>query len=435
MRLSTRFVLLVAGTAVIPVLVLPILVVGIAGPAGRTTPLEFIRLQKILTDLEDRRYSPEKIAEVVGQASPRAEVFVVGPDGRVIASSTGASTLSQFMSPQGADRHAFFHVRLATIAGDPYSAVIAAPMVAGHDAGRGTLAVIVWSLPVVFMTLVSLLIIRSINRSIGNLERATRRIGDGDLDFKLDARGNDRLASLTRSFDKMREKVREETAARSRFLLGVSHDLKTPLASIAGYLDAIRDGLAETPEQLERYLTVIRDKTGLLESRIRQLIDFVKLETGEWKRSREAVALRPFLEEAAAVFRTEAEARGLELAAVMELSDEVTVVMDGDLVFRVLENLMDNAFRHADAGSRVRFAASQGPEQITVQVCNRGEEIPAEDLPFIFEPFFRGSKARRETGFGLGLSAVKSVVDSHDWTIDVASAGGETCLTMGISLP
>ena len=433
MRLSTKFILAIAGTALVPFLVLPVFLLGIANPPGRTTPRELIRLQNALAELEGRPSTPEKISELVREASLASEVFVADGNGRTIASSSEASTLAEFMSlGRGEQRYAFFSVKVPAAVGAYYSVLIAVPFTVGPEGWRGYSPVILWSLPVVFLALVSVLIIRSINRSIGNLEQATRRISEGDLDFQLHARGNDRIASLTGSFEKMRRKVQEETAARSRFLLAVSHDLKTPLASITGYLDAIRDGLAENPEQVERYLAVIRDKTGLLQSRIRQLIDFAKLETGEWKRSRKAVALAPFLAEAIIAFRTEAEARGLGFDAAVGLPDDTKVFMDEDLVFRVLENLIHNAFRYAAVGSAVKLKAAQEEEHITLQISNRGEEIAGEDLPHIFEAFYRGSKARRETGFGLGLSVVKSVIDSHDWAIEAASAGGETCFMIRI---
>ena len=230
----------------------------------------------------------------------------------------------------------------------------------------------------------------------------------------------------------MRERVREESAARSRFIMAVSHDLKTPLASITGYLDAIQEGMASDPQALEKYLTVIRDKTGLLESRIRQLIDYIKLETSEWKRSRQDVLLAQFLDEAATVFATEAAARGFAFERTIGIGQDLRVSMDGDLVYRALENLVDNAFRYATPASPIRFEAAQDAQQVLVRIINRGAGISEKDIPFIFEPFYRGSRTRGETGFGLGLSVVKSVISSHGWDVTVRSHDGETCFAIAI---
>ena len=135
----------------------------------------------------------------------------------------------------------------------------------------------------VFSSLMSLLILRSLNGSILKLEGATRRIAEGDLDFELPARGNDQIASLTRSFDSMRRALKEEYARRSRFIMGVSHDLRTPLTLIQGYVEAISDGFAAEPDAQKKYLSIILDKTHALEAMIGELIEFVKMETGEWR--------------------------------------------------------------------------------------------------------------------------------------------------------
>ncbi|WP_455383166.1 histidine kinase dimerization/phospho-acceptor domain-containing protein, partial [Salinispira pacifica] len=141
----------------------------------------------------------------------------------------------------------------------------------------------------VFAVLTSVIIIRSLTGSVTNLEHATRRLADGDLDFELTAKGNSEIASLTRNFEMMRRALKDEYARRARFIMGVSHDLKTPLSLIEGYAEAIADGLASEPKEHDRYIRVIRDKARLLEGMVNQLIGFAKLETAEWKLSHEPV--------------------------------------------------------------------------------------------------------------------------------------------------
>lgn len=436
MRLSTKFILLISGSIVIPFLtVFLILALQFSDFPGQLPFLERIRLLRILEKLERRGSELDRIVGLIRGASPFAEALIVDREGRLLFSSFPVDSLREFLSGIGEGYPYTFHrAKVATPDGNTYSVVVGVPIEGRLGLLRHSSMLIVVGSVLGFMTLMSVFIIRSINVSIARLEEATRRISDGDLDFRLQAKGNDRIASLTRSFDKMREQVREETAARSRFIMAVSHDLKTPLASITGYLDAIRDGLATSPQKLERYLSIIRDKTGLLESRISQLIDFVKQETSEWKRSREETPLAPFLAEAATVFSTEAEARGFRFESRVGIAAGLAVSMDGDLVYRALENLVHNAFRYAEPGSTIRFQAEQREERVTLQIRNRGEGIAPADRPFIFEPFYRGAKARRETGFGLGLSVVKSVASSHGWTVDVTSQDGETCFTVLIPL-
>ncbi len=434
MRLAHKFVLLVAGSIVTPVLTVMVLAaLQVGGLPGGARPWDVFKLANAMGNLERGRIEPDRIIGFLREAAPAAEALVFAEDDRLAYSSAHSETLTGLLTAGDRRvRRILQQTRITGADGRRYTVVAALPAQRIATALHAFAGILVPGSFLAFLTVMSIFIIRSINVSIARLEEATRRISGGDLDFKLQARGNDRLASLTRSFDTMRERVREESAARSRFIMAVSHDLKTPLASITGYLDAIHDGMATSPQALEKYLAVIRDKTGLLEGRISQLIDFVKLETSEWKRSRQDVALAPFLDEAATVFATEAEARGFGFERAIEIGKDLRVSMDADLVYRALENLVGNSFRYAAQGSAIRFEAARDERQALIRITNRGEGIADRDLPFVFEPFYRGSRARTGTGFGLGLSVVKSVVSSHGWDVTVSSREGETCFTIAI---
>ena len=436
MHLRTKFLLLIAGSILIPILAMLLIFLNEVGaPSGRMLPFELYRLKRSLHEISSQGAEPGSIAERLRAISPSIEILIFDRSSRVVFASNRAGSLQVFLRGAGPKNpYAFIHNEIPSPDGEVYSLVVGYPTQSEPDGKRWYAALIIPGAVLAFMTLMSIFIIRSINRSIARLEAATRRISDGDLDFHLEAKGSDRIASLTRSFDRMRERVKEDSAARSRFLMGVSHDLKTPLASITGYLDAITDGMASSPEQLAKYLAIIRDKTGLLESRIKQLIDFVKLDTNEWKRGRENVLLGPFVEEAAAVFSSEAQVRGFGFEAQIDIRGDLEISMDSDLVLRVMENLVHNAFRFAEPGSVIVFRAVRQGSQIALQICNQGEIIAPEDMPRLFEPFYRGSKARKEPGFGLGLSVVKSVIASHGWNIEVASKDGGTCFTISIAL-
>jgi signal transduction histidine kinase len=436
MRLGHKFVLLIVGSLAMPVLAVLVLVaLNIGSFSESVPPWSVFRLAHAVSTLERSGAAPERVVELLREASPAAEAMVFDAGGRLVASTTPGGSVQELLTAgEAGSRRVLQQSRITAPDGKVYTVLAVSP-------GQ-RITVAVHSLPGLvvpgsffgFMTLMSLIIIRSINTSIRRLEEATRRISEGDLDFKLEARGNDRIASLSRSFDAMRERLRDEGAARSRFIMAVSHDLKTPLSSISGYLDAIAEGMASTPEALAKYLAIIRDKAGLLESRIAQLIDFVKLETSEWSGTREDALLAPFLDEAATVFGVEAEARGFAFERVLAIGPGTRVSMDGALVSRALENLVDNAFRYAEAGSAVRLEAAEADGVVVLGIANRGTPIAERDLPFIFEPFYRGAGTRRETGFGLGLAVVKSVVSSHGWDMAVRSADGETRFTITIPL-
>ncbi len=280
----------------------------------------------------------------------------------------------------------------------------------------------------VFSSLMSVLIIRSLNRSILKLEGATRRIAEGDLDFELPARGNDQISSLTRSFDSMRRALKEEYARRSRFIMGVSHDLRTPLTLIQGYVEAISDGLASDPESQKKYLSIILDKTHALEAMVGELIEFVKMETGEWRMTHRDVAVKSFLVENAKRFAEDAQILKREFSWTVDVAETACVRMDAGLFARALENLVGNAIRYTEEGGKIDMTATGAagpPSEIVLTITDSGIGIPKEELGKIFDPFYRGTNSRREQGFGLGLTTVRSIIESHGWNISVHSAVGK----------
>ena len=297
----------------------------------------------------------------------------------------------------------------------------------------------------IFSSAMSIYIVRNIRSSIASLEHATRKIADGDLDFNLDVKGNDEIASLKRSFNTMRQRVKDEYARRSRFIMGVSHDLKTPLALIEGYVDAIQDGYADKPEKMERYLSIIKEKSKILEQRIARLIDFVKLETGEWKLTNRDVNILLFLRELADRYTEDAEILGYSFKTNMEVPETLSVRMDEELILRAFENLINNAIRYSVKGGIIELKAGIDSKassgRLDIDISNYGMGITEEELSFIFEPFYRGTNSRREEGLGLGLSTVKSIIHSHGWCINVKSvkqngpSAGAARIIFTVSIP
>jgi signal transduction histidine kinase len=287
---------------------------------------------------------------------------------------------------------------------------------------------------ILFSAVMITIIVRSFNRSIRSLEQATRRVAEGDLDFKLSTEGKDEIASLTRSFDSMRKDLKEAGSRRSRFLMGVSHDLKTPLTSIKGYVEAISDGLADDRGTLNRYLSVIGEKSKVLEERIAELIDYVNMETGEWKMKQEEIELLGFFDEISLLYRQDAVVFKRTFRADIQIPEHVCVIADRALLLRCFENLFDNAMRYTEEGGSIILSAVLTGDRVIVVFQNSGTGINKNELGRLFEPFYRGTRSRREHGSGLGLSIVKSIIDAHGWSIGVDSTPGEhTTFTIHIT--
>lgn len=285
---------------------------------------------------------------------------------------------------------------------------------------------------VVFAIAMSLFIARSITRSVLVLEEATRRIAAGELDLTLDVRGSNEITSLTSSLNHMRAALKEAENRRYRFIMGITHDLKTPLALIRGYTEAIRDGLTDDPVSRISATDIIIAKADQLEGMIQDLLELVRMETGEWHGRLQKVGLRDFLLNFARRIALDAELFQHRVVVALDLPASLLVPLDERLTIRALENLVNNAIRYTPAGTRIRLAAEAGENTVTLRISDNGPGIAQKDLPHIFETFYRGSSSRQEQGMGLGLAIVKWVVESHGWSIAVSSSAQETCFTLTI---
>jgi signal transduction histidine kinase len=439
-RLNAKFALLVVGIVGIPFLVTGLVFSVQYLMASRAGPLpNYLRISNWLRSGEPPARKAVSIQEYAEHRPEGLELVLIEKDDSVSFSTIpefaqgekvgGESILEyvrgnsgnfhfQFERPhrvEGVDEGAMLLLKLPRMHPPPPMFLKARTLDAALY-GVGAL--------VIFSACVSFFIARSLNRSIVTLEGATRRIAEGDLDFELPVRGRDEIASLTRSFESMRAALKEEYARRARFIMGVSHDLRTPLALIQGYVEAIQDGYAADPDSRAKYLSIILQKTHSLEGMVGDLIDFVRMNTGEWRMTFREVALRSFLLDVAHRFEEDALILHRKFHASIEIPEDFVAPMDGGLVGRALENLIGNAIRYTpEAGSIGLSARVEGGEALII-VSDTGVGIPAEDLPRIFDPFYRGSNSRREPGFGLGLTTVRSILESHGWGIHVDSGEG-----------
>ena len=264
------------------------------------------------------------------------------------------------------------------------------------------------------------IIATGVNRSVTRLQRATRRVADGDLDFELDARGNSELASLARSFDAMRGALKEETERRSRLLAAVTHDVKTPLTAIKGYLEAIADGMAEDRETRDRYLEIIAEKADLLGARVSELIEYVRLSSSQWHIEPVPTGLAAFHRKLCAGIAGDAAVLKRRLRYELRIPERLEAPLDATLLSRAYENILDNALRFTPEDGTVTVSASVADGgHVEVRIADSGPGIAAEDLPHLFDPFYRG--AGTSSGFGLGLSIARSITDAHGFSLEVDS--------------
>lgn len=290
---------------------------------------------------------------------------------------------------------------------------------------------IVYFLFETFCIISCIVISRIISSSITMLEQNTKRIADGDLNVELQTPKNSKytneITNLTDSLEKMRCSLKEEEERRVRFIMGISHDLRTPVALIKGYTEAISDGVVKGKQDISKSLDIIHSKTEQLEAMINELIDYVKLSSQDFRKNLIEENLYSFLNDYAEGMFNAGGVFKRNFSCIVDIPETLKVPMDKNLISRVLENLISNALRYTKENDSISFSAElinseQGPSSV-VKICikDTGCGISEEEKEHIFDLFYRASNSRREQGMGIGLAVVKSIIDTHNWTINVES--------------
>uniref|UniRef100_A0A7U3YE05 histidine kinase n=1 Tax=Geobacillus sp. (strain Y4.1MC1) TaxID=581103 RepID=A0A7U3YE05_GEOS0 len=209
---------------------------------------------------------------------------------------------------------------------------------------------------------------------------------------------------------------------RKDFIANVSHELRTPIAMLQGYSEAIIDDIAATDEEKKEMAKVIYDESLRMGRLVNDLLDLARMEAGHITLNYETVQLAPYIGRIIRKFQGLAKEKQIDLSAEFD-NEDIRIRMDPDRIEQVLTNLIDNAIRHTDQNGTVKIIAEQNGGGVTIHVQDSGTGIPEEDLPFVFERFYKADKARTRgrSGTGLGLAIAKNIVEAHKGTISVHS--------------
>jgi signal transduction histidine kinase len=289
-----------------------------------------------------------------------------------------------------------------------------------------------------FFILFFFLLSRSAVLYLEKISRALRQISIGRLDVEIPPRSPDELGVLAVNINRMAarlkaslEEERNVERGKNELIASVSHDLRTPLTSILGYLELMSREPAARPAELRRYAEVAYDKSRQLQKLIDRLFEYTKVSGGELKIRPSAIDLKALLGQLAEEFVPTLAAGGMEYRLVAP-EERYAVSADGDLLVRVFENLLANAVRYGRRGRTVEMVLSRDAEWTSVDVINYGDPIPAEAMPRLFDRFFRidGSRAESTGGAGLGLAIAKSIVDLHAGEITARSDATRTVFSV-----
>ena len=270
---------------------------------------------------------------------------------------------------------------------------------------------------------VGLWIYRSIAVPLVKLKKATKNIKEGNLDFVLEVEGNDEFSQLCQDFEEMRKRLKESTEekilmdkANKELISNISHDLKTPITAVKGYVEGIMDGVADTPEKMDRYVRTIYNKTNEMDHLINELTFYSKIDTNRIPYTFSKLNVEDYFSDCAEELGLEMETKGIELVYANYVEKDVQVIADGEQIRRVIHNIVSNAIKYMEKPKGIiQLRVKDVGDFIQVEIEDNGKGIAAKDLPYIFDRFYRTDVSRNSSkgGSGIGLSIVKKIMEDH----------------------
>ncbi len=285
---------------------------------------------------------------------------------------------------------------------------------------------------------------RAITIPIEKLARGVDEIAGGNIDYVIDYESNNEIGITVKAFNDMTNQLRISTAqkesverSRKQMINGVAHDLRTPLTSIKGYVEGLRDGIANTPEKQERYIQTIYSSVLDIERLLDELLSLSRLETGNIDLITEPVNIVALLQDFANETAFDLEKKNFTCTFHKPESDVITVMLDCNRFSRVLANVVSNSVKYSkkNIDGRIDISIKEFENNIILSISDNGIGIESENLPHIFDTFYRADIARTRVreGSGIGLSVCKLIVEKHGGRIWANSTPDEGT-TIQISL-
>lgn len=259
------------------------------------------------------------------------------------------------------------------------------------------------------------------------MSNAAKKFAAGKFDVRVPVKGRDEVAELALAFNNMASNLANLEDMRRTFLANVSHDLRTPMTTISGFIDGIIDG-AIPPEKHEYYLDVIRTEIRRLSRLVISLLDITRIQAGERKFNKTAFDICEMARLILISFEQKLDQKKLDVEFECT-KDNMVVYADRDAIYQIFYNICDNAVKFSREGGKYKISITARDKKVYVSVFDEGVGIPSEELPFVFERFYKSDKSRGldKTGVGLGLYIAKTIIDAHDEEIWVKSVYGENC--------
>lgn len=277
-------------------------------------------------------------------------------------------------------------------------------------------------------------IYRSILRPLGKLQEATKKIRDGNLDFTLEVEDEDEIGQLCQDFEEMRIRLKESGEEKVQYdreskelISNIAHDLKTPITAIKGYAEGIMDGVASSPERLDKYIRTIYNKANDMDRLIDELTFYSKIDTNRIPYTFSRINVAQYFKDCVEEVGLDMEAKGIELGYFNYVDEDVMIIADAEQLKRVMNNIIGNSEKYIDKKKGIiNIRIKDVGDFIEVEIEDNGRGIAQKDLPNIFDRFFRADSSRNSSkgGSGIGLSIVRKIIEDHGGRIWATSKEG-----------
>lgn len=253
------------------------------------------------------------------------------------------------------------------------------------------------------------------------MSEAAKAMSKGDFSRRIPVMRDDEIGQLAVSFNQMTNSLARLEETRKSFIANVSHELKTPMTTISGFIDGIIDGTIESDKQ-NYYLQIVRDEVKRLSRMVESMLSVSRLESNEFVLKKEQFNLREQVLNVVIAQEQRIEKKNLQIIG-LDLLPDVTIEADKDLIHRVVYNLVDNAVKFTNDGGKITFNINCSSKDVTFRIENTGKGIPQNELPYVFERFYKVDKSRsfNKESTGLGLYIVKTIIKNHGGVISVSS--------------
>lgn len=275
----------------------------------------------------------------------------------------------------------------------------------------------------IFCLSIIIKISRTISNSLSILEKQAMEIANGNFDIEIDTdnKNANEITSINGSLTKMKNTLQENHTNRATFIMGISHDLRTPIAVIKGYAEAISDGVISSKEEILKSINIITSKSTQLETMIDTFINYEKIINENWSNKIQQEKIYPFLADFLQVAEQTGTVFKRRVKSLIKISENTKVRYNKQLLQRVLENLFNNAIRYTKQDDLIELSAIENNSNIIITIKDYGCGIDKKDIKHIFDLFYRATSSRKEEGLGIGLSVVKKIIEILNWKINVES--------------